>query len=76
MEYFFKSIIGFELVNENRERQEWERLRILGLWVLSPYSKGLTARKVIEFPWDEKITTKKDFFKGLEKAFERLENGR
>ena len=51
-------------------------MRILGLWVLSPYSKGLTARKVIEFPWDEKITTKKDFFKGLEKAFERLENGR
>ena len=76
MEYFFKSIIGFELVNENRERQEWERLRILGLWVLSPYSKGLTAKKVIEFPWDEKIKTRKDWEKGFEEAFKKLENGR
>lgn len=65
--------MGFELIQEVRERQEWERTRLLGLWVLSPYSKGLTVQKVIEFPWDVKPKTKKEFLKGFEEIFEKLE---
>ncbi len=75
IEFFFKSIIGFELISEVKERQEWERIRLLGFWILSPYNKGLTVKKVIEYPWDEVVKTKKEFFKGLETAFDKLENG-
>lgn len=34
------------------DRQEWERLRMLGSWVLAPYSKNMTPKKLLPLPWD------------------------
>lgn len=53
LEYFYKTWLGKELEYEKKQRAEWERLRMLGMWVLSPYSKNLTPNKLIQFPWDK-----------------------
>ena len=50
--YFYQVWKGKRDERERQERLEWERLRMLGTWVLSPYSKGLTPKKLIQFPWD------------------------
>ena len=54
--YFFKAIKGFNELEEQRQREEWERLRILGVWVLSPHTKkgqNLSPKKLLPFPWDK-----------------------
>lgn len=39
---------------EQRERGEWERVRMQCLCVLQPYSKkSLQARDIMEFPWEK-----------------------
>lgn len=41
-------------INDNENRVEWERARLLCLCLLQPYSsKQLTPRDVMEFPWEQ-----------------------
>lgn len=43
---------------EGKEQAEWERLRMACLCMLQPYSKKtLTARDVMQFPWEENAKT-------------------
>lgn len=36
-------------------REDWERVRILGYMCVQPYAKkGLTPRKLLSFPWDNR----------------------
>lgn len=40
------------------ERERWERMRLLGLMTVLPWSKKkLTAEKLLPLPWDVKDTT-------------------
>lgn len=40
------------------ERERWERMRLLGLMTVQPWSKKkLTAEKLLPLPWDVKDTT-------------------
>jgi hypothetical protein len=58
-EYFFKALKGFNDLEFERTKGEWERLRILGTWVLSPHTKkghNLTPKKLMPFPWDLTFT--------------------
>jgi len=55
--YFFKTWKGKRDERERGEREEWERLRILGAWVLAPYSKNMTPKKLLPLPWDKVETT-------------------
>lgn len=41
------------------ERERWERMRLLGLMTVQPWSKKkLTAEKLLPLPWDVKDTPK------------------
>lgn len=43
------------------ERERWERMRLLGLMTVQPWSKKkLTAEKLLPLPWDVKDGTPKD----------------
>ena len=43
---------------ERMEQGHWERLRMACLCMLQPYSKNtLSARDVMQFPWDEDAKT-------------------
>jgi hypothetical protein len=61
IEFIYKTRKGLRDKEERRERKEWERLRLLGSWVLAPYSKGITPQKLLELPWDEKPKNKADW---------------
>ena len=40
------------------ERERWERMRLLGLMTVQPWSKNqLTAENLLPLPWDVKDTT-------------------
>ena len=43
------------------ERERWERMRLLGLMTVQPWSKKkLTAEKLLPLPWDVKDGNQKD----------------
>ena len=45
---------------EELERERWERMRLLGVMPLQPWSKGkLTAEKLLPLPWDKKPRDRK-----------------
>ena len=45
---------------EELERERWERMRLLGVMTLQPWSKGkLTAEKLLPLPWDKKPRNRK-----------------
>ena len=45
---------------EELERERWERMRLLGVMTLQPWSKGkLTAEKRLPLPWDKKPRDRK-----------------
>lgn len=45
---------------EEQERERWERMRLLGVMTLQPWSKGkLTAEKLLPLPWDKKPRDRK-----------------
>ena len=54
--YLFKSWKGRRNESDRIERQEWERLRILGSWILAPHAKNITPKKLFPLPWDEVVT--------------------
>jgi hypothetical protein len=57
--YFFKALKGFNDLEQERQKNEWERLRILGTWVLSPHTKkgaNLTPKNLLPLPWDKTFT--------------------
>ena len=60
IDYFFKTWKGKRDAEMRFERQEWERLRMLGVWVLSPY-KSLKTKELLPLPWD-KTETRDDFY--------------
>ena len=54
--YFFKALKGFNDLENDRQKAEWERLRILGVWVLNPHTKkgtNLTPKKILPLQWDK-----------------------
>jgi hypothetical protein len=66
MRVFELALKGFNELEEERVKGEWERLRMLGLWVLSPYQKkgaNLTPQKVLSLPWDPEPETREQFLK-------------
>lgn len=61
MREFELALKGFNDLEHERQKSEWERLRILGLWVLSPHTKKgstLTAERLLPLPWDKQISWK------------------
>lgn len=51
--------------DEKNRSGEWERLRILGTWILSPHVKkghNISPEKLLPLPWD-KVKTKEEFLK-------------
>ena len=60
-EYLYKTWHGKERERDKNNRAEYERLRILGSWVLAPYSKNLTPIKLMPLPWDIKRTSETFF---------------
>lgn len=51
---FYESWQAYNEREERNERGEWERMRMVCLCSLQPYSKrGLTARDVMTFPWEK-----------------------
>jgi hypothetical protein len=59
--YFFKALKGFNELEYERDKGHWERLRILGVWVLSPHTKKgsqITAESLLPLPWDKQISWK------------------
>lgn len=75
IEYFFKTWIGKRANEDKQNRVEWERLRILGVWYLSPYSKKqITPKDILPLPWD-KTQTKEEWIeknKHLAEAWDKL----
>lgn len=72
-EWFFKAYRGKMLFAEQSEKQAWERLRILGSWVLSPYSKtSLTPKKLLPLPWD---TTQINDIEKLKEEYKKIKSG-
>jgi hypothetical protein len=58
-DYFFNALKGFNDLEFERQKSEWERLRILGAWILSPHSKkgsNLTPKKLMPLPWDKSFS--------------------
>jgi hypothetical protein len=61
MRVFELALKGFNELEHERQKSEWERLRILGVWVLSPHAKkgtNLSAENLLPLPWDKKISWK------------------
>lgn len=57
--YFYKALKGFNDLESERQKAEWERLRLLGYWVTSPHTKkgsNLTPKKLLPLPWDKTFT--------------------
>lgn len=79
--FLFKSLRGFNDLEEERDRKEWERLRILGTWVLKPHTKkphDITPMKLLPLPWD-KLRTKQEFLeknKDLIPLWDKLERAK
>jgi hypothetical protein len=59
--YFFKALKGFNDLEFERDKGHWERLRILGFWVVTPHAKKgsiPSAESLLSFPWDNKLSWK------------------
>ena len=72
LEFIFKTWKGKEDERFKNDKQEWERLRILGSWVLSPYSKNVAPKIILPLPWDIKKSDKEEF-EELQPLFDKLE---
>ncbi len=82
MRVFELALKGFNDLEEERIKGEWERLRMLGVWVLSPYQKkgaNLTPQKVLSLPWDPKPETRDEWLeknKHLKSVWDKLEKAK
>ena len=51
---FDAALKAFSAHEEQQERERWERMRLLGLMAVQPWSKSkLTAEKLLPLPWDK-----------------------
>ena len=51
---FDAAVKAFGEHEDQQERERWERMRLLGLMTVQPWSKGkLTAEKLLPLPWDK-----------------------
>lgn len=51
---FDSAVKAFGEHEDQQERERWERMRLLGLMTVQPWSKGkLTAEKLLPLPWDK-----------------------
>lgn len=58
---FYAAWRAWSACEERRERVEWERMRMVCLCSLQPYSKSvLKATDVMRFSWDEQEVSKGD----------------
>jgi len=60
LEEFNQAVKGWNEVQENRERGEWERTRWLGVLVLQPHlrkGRKLKPKDLAEFPWEKPVKT-------------------
>jgi len=54
---FYNKQYGFFQHEEYKQREEWERIRWVGMTVLTPHVKkgsNLKVTDLIKFPWDKK----------------------
>lgn len=76
----FKTWLGKKNEQEKLQREEWERLRILGSWVLAPYSNRVTPKSLLPLPWDVQETTEQwkernaDILKRADELWDSFEN--
>lgn len=60
---------------EQLERERWERMRLLGLMTVQPWSKKkLTAEKLLPLPWDKQDGTLKDAAQSCERRLSKEEH--
>lgn len=73
--FLYQNWRGRENDKVRRERQDWERLRILGTWVLAPYTKGLTPQSLLPLPWDKELkkVSYKEVYKDYLAAWDKLD---
>jgi len=60
LDEFNNAVIGWNKVQEMKERGEWERTRWLGVLVLQPHLKKgrkLKPKDLAEFPWEKPLKT-------------------
>lgn len=51
---FYKAWERWAEARRDAERNEWERMRVLVLFAISPYTKSnVRAHDILPFPWDE-----------------------
>ena len=77
--YFAKALKGFNDLEFEREKANWERTRLIGYWTLNPYFKkgsNTTPKSFMKLPWDEDIKPMKadEWLKKNEKYNEAWNN--
>lgn len=67
--------------NDEKNRSgDWERLRILGTWILTPHTKkghSIAPEKLLSLPWDDKPQTRDEWLKKnehLKPIWDKLES--
>lgn len=74
-----KALKGFNDLEFERTKGEWERLRILGSWVLSPYAKKgsrIVPKTLLPLPWDKEKNWVEENKEILERCDEIIRNER
>ena len=74
--YFFKALKGFNDLEHERDKVEWERTRMLGYWIVSPHTKkgtNLTPQRLLPLPWD-KVETRDEWLKRNERFKQAWDN--
>lgn len=63
---------AWDEMRQAHDRGAWERMRMECLCTLQPWSKKrLSARDIMEFPWEEKKISHKDAKMGKEEVMRR-----
>lgn len=51
---FANARIAWEELEESRQRSEWERTRLIGVWVLNAQGAKIDSpKKLMTFPWEK-----------------------
>lgn len=76
----FNAVEGWTDLEESRQRQEWERMRLLAWITIKPHVKAGTLKKpgdLIPFEWDEKAKAKaRELTEEERERLKRWDNGR
>ena len=83
MRVFELALKGFNDLEIERAKREWEQTRFLGSWILAPYRKKgdtpLTPQRLLPFEWDPKPETREQWLeknKHLKSVWDKLEKAK